>query len=157
MELQANGGCQGVFHSMSEDDVQRVMRHPMTMISSDGGIPTPGVGVPHPRNYGTFARVLGRYVRELEILSFAEAVRKMTSLPAQRLGLTNRGVVRPGAFADLAVLDPATITDHATFAEPHQYATGVHHVFVNGQAVLLHGDLTGTRSGRALRAGNFGF
>ena len=152
MELQARGGCQGVFHSMSEDDVQRVMQHPMTMISSDGGIPTPGVGVPHPRNYGAFARVLRRYVRELEILSFAEAVRKMTSLPAQRLGLRQRGVLRPSAFADLAVLDPAAVTDQATFAEPHQYATGVQHVFVNGQAVLLHDALTGARPGRALRS-----
>ena len=152
MELQANGGCQGVFHSMSEDDVQRVMQHPMTMISSDGGIPAPGVGVPHPRNYGAFARVLRRYVRELEVLSFAEAVRKMTSLPAQRLGLVQRGLVRPGTFADLAVLDPAAVTDHATFADPHQYATGVQHVFVNGQAVLLHGALTNARPGRALRS-----
>ena len=152
MELQENGGCQGVFHSMSEDDVQRVMRHPMTMISSDGGIPTPGVGVPHPRNYGTFARVLGRYVRELQILSFPEAIRKMTSLPAQRLGLTERGVLRVDALADLAVLDPAAIIDHATFAEPHQYATGVHHVFVNGQAALLDGEVTGVRPGRTLRS-----
>lgn len=152
MELQEKGGCQGVFHSMSEDDVQRVMRHPMTMISSDGGIPTPGAGVPHPRNYGAFARVLGRYVRELEILSFSEAIRKMTSLPAQRLGLSARGVLRVGAFADLAVLDPATIIDHATFAEPHQYATGVRHVFVNGQAVLLAGAITGARPGRTLRS-----
>ncbi len=152
MELQENGGCQGVFHSMSEEDVQRVMQHPMTMISSDGGIPTPGVGVPHPRNYGTFARVLGRYVRDLQILSFPEAVRKMTSLPAHRLGLNERGVLRLGAFADLAVLDPAAIIDHATVAEPHQYATGVRHVFVNGQAVLLDGAVTGARSGRTLRS-----
>ncbi len=152
MELQEKGGCQGVFHSMSEEDVQRVMQHPMTMISSDGGIPTPGVGVPHPRNYGTFARVLGRYVRELQILSFPEAVRKMTSLPAHRLGLNERGVLRLGAFADLAVLDPAAIIDHATFAEPHQYATGVRHVFVNGQAVLLDGAITGARPGRTLRS-----
>ncbi len=152
MELQAQGGCQGVFHSMSEDDVQRVMRHPMTMISSDGGIPDPGVGVPHPRNYGAFARVLARYVRERHVLSFAEAVRKMTSLPARRLGLKDRGILRVGAFADLSVLDPATIQDRATFADPHQYAEGVRHVFVNGQAVLRDGALTGARPGRVLRA-----
>jgi dihydroorotase/N-acyl-D-amino-acid deacylase len=151
MELQEKGGCQGVFHSMSEDDVERVMQHPMTMISSDGGIPNPAVGVPHPRNYGTFARVLGRYVREQGVLSFPEALRKMTSLPAQRLGLAERGVLRVGAFADIAVLDPATIIDHATFAEPHQYATGVQHVFVNGQAVLQNGEVTGVRSGRVVR------
>ncbi|HMB93460.1 MAG TPA: amidohydrolase family protein, partial [Rhodothermales bacterium] len=151
MELQEKGGCQGVFHSMSEGDVERVMQHPMTMISSDGGIPNPNVGVPHPRNYGAFARVLGRYVREQGVLSFAEALRKMTSLPAQRLGLADRGVLRVGAFADIAVLDPATIIDHATFAEPHQYATGVQHVFVYGQAVLQNGEITGVRSGRVLR------
>ena len=152
MDLQARGGCQGVFHSMSEDDVRRVMQHPMTMISSDGGIPALGVGVPHPRNYGTFARVLGHYVRDQRILSFAEAIRKMTSLPAQRLGLTARGVLRPGAYADLTVLDPATIIDNATFAQPHQYATGVHYVFVNGIAVMRDSTLTNARPGHTLRS-----
>ena len=152
MTLQEKGGCQGVFHSMSEEDVQRVMQHPMTMIASDGGIPSPGRGVPHPRNYGAFARVLGRYVRTLKILSLTEALRKMTSLPATRLGLADRGVLRVGAVADLAILDPATITDHATFARPHQVATGVRHVFVNGEAVLLEGNPTGARPGRALRS-----
>ena len=151
MELQEKGGCQGVFHSMSEDDVRRIMQHPMTMISSDGGIPAPGVGVPHPRNSGAFARVLGRYVREEGVLTFAEAIRKMTSLPAQRLSLSDRGILRPGMVADLAVLDPETIIDHATFTDPHQYATGVAHVFVAGQAVLLRGELTGARPGQVLR------
>jgi dihydroorotase/N-acyl-D-amino-acid deacylase len=151
MDLQEQGGCQGVFHSMSEEDVQRIMQHPMTMISSDGGIPNPGDGVPHPRNYGSFARVLSRYVRDLGVLTFSEAVRKMAGLSAERLGLANRGVVRVGAVADLAVLDPETITDHATFTDPHQYATGVLHVFVAGQAALLDGEPTGARPGRVLR------
>ena len=151
MDLQEQGGFQGIFFAMSEDDVERIMQHPMTMIASDGGIPMMDRGVPHPRNYGTFARVLGRYVREQGVLSFAEALRKMTSLPAQRLGLSERGVVRVGAFADIAVLDPETIIDHATFAEPHQYATGVQYVFVNGRAALLEGAMTGVRAGRALR------
>ncbi|MCH8276655.1 MAG: amidohydrolase family protein, partial [Bacteroidetes bacterium] len=91
LELIEGGGCSGVFHSMSEEDVRRVMQHPFTMIASDGGVPDPGRGVPHPRNYGTFARVLGRYVRQWHVLSFEEAVRKMTSLPADRLGLSDRG------------------------------------------------------------------
>ncbi len=151
MELQEKGGCQAVLHSMSEDDVRRLMQHPMTMISSDGGIPAMGAGVPHPRNYGAFARVLTRYVREQKALSFEEAVRKMTSLPAERLGLAGRGVLRVGAFADIAVLDPATIQDHATFARPHQYATGVRYVFVNGTTVLRDGKPTGARPGRVLR------
>lgn len=153
MELQEAGGCQGVFHSMSEEDVQRIMQHPMTMISSDGGIPALGSGVPHPRNYGAFARVLGRYVRELGVLSFEQALSKMTSLPAQRLELKDRGQLKKGFVADIAVLDPATITDHATFANPHQYASGVQHVFVAGKAVLLHGEVTGLRPGRILRRG----
>ncbi len=151
MELQEKGGCTGVFHSMSEADVRRIMVHPMTMISSDGGIPEPGAGMPHPRNYGAFARVLGRYVRARKVLSLPEAIRKMTSLPARRLGLDDRGVLRPGAVADVVVFDPAAVADHATFASPHQYATGVRHLFVAGQAVLRDGTPTGARPGRALR------
>ena len=153
MELVERGSCQAVLHSMSEEDVERIMQHPMTMISSDGGIPALGEGVPHPRNYGTFARVLGRYVRQRRLLAFEDALRKMTSLPAQRFGLAGRGVLRPDAVADLAVLDAATILDRATFADPHQYAEGVVHVFVGGQAVLLDGLVTGARPGRALRRG----
>ena len=151
MELEENGGCMGVFHSMSEEDVQRIMKHPTTMIASDGGVPRMNVGTPHPRNYGTFARVLARYVRELEVLSFDEAVRKMTSLPAFRLGLLDRGHLRVGTIADIAVLDPAAIQDHATFEEPHQYASGVQHVFVAGEAVLLNGEITGERPGKVLK------
>ncbi|MFK7847078.1 MAG: amidohydrolase family protein, partial [Rhodothermales bacterium] len=153
MELEEKGGCMGVFHSMSEEDVQRIMKHPTTMIASDGGVPSMNVGTPHPRNYGTFARVLARYVRELEVLPFDEAIRKMTSLPASRLGLSNRGTLRIGAIADVAVLDPATVQDHATFEKPHQYASGVQHVFVAGEAVMLNGELTGEKPGTVLRKG----
>lgn len=151
MELQERGGFQGIFFAMSEDDVTRIMQYPFTMIASDGGIPAPGQGVPHPRNYGTFARILGRYVREQQVLPFHEAIRKMTSLPASRISLHDRGVLRVGAMADIAVLDPETITDVATFQQPHQYALGVRHVFVNGVAVLLDEIMTGARPGRALR------
>ena len=151
MDLQAQGGCQGVFHSMSEADVARIMQHPTTMVSSDGGIPVVGLGAPHPRNYGAFARVLAYFVRERGVLTLPQAVHKMTRLPAERLGLDDRGVLREGAVADVTVFDPATIQDHATFEAPHQYATGVQHVFVGGTAVLLDGERTDARPGQVLR------
>jgi len=152
MELQAQGGCRVVLHSMAEEDVRRIMQHPTTMIASDGGISAPGVGAPHPRSYGSFARVLGHYAREKGVLSMRAAIHKMTGLPARRLNLQSRGTLREGAIADIAVFDAETIADHATFADPHQFATGVVHVFVAGQAVLLDGEITGARPGRVLRA-----
>ena len=151
LEIQEKGGCQGIFHVMHEEDVVRILQHPRTMICSDGGIPDPGVGVPHPRNYGAFARVLARYVREQKLLTPEAAIYKMSGLPARRLGLQDRGVLRVGAYADVVVLDLNRIQDRATYARPHQYAEGVVHVFVNGQAVLLNGRMTGLRPGRALR------
>ena len=151
MELEINGGCMGVFHSMGEEDVIRIMKHPTTMVASDGGIPRLGLGAPHPRNYGTFARVIARYVRELEALSMEEAVHKMSGLPAQRLELENRGILKEGAIADLAVIQADSVQDHATFENPHQYASGVMHVFVSGEAVLLDGEVTGKRPGKVLR------
>ena len=151
MEIEEKGGCMGVFHSMSEEDVQRIMKHPTTMIASDGGIPRFNSGTPHPRNYGTFARVLARYVRDLNVLSFEEAIHKMTGLPAARLNLSNRGQLRVDAAADVVVLDPAAIQDHATFEAPHQYATGVSYVFVSGKAVLLDGEMSGERPGKVLK------
>jgi dihydroorotase/N-acyl-D-amino-acid deacylase len=151
LELQEKGGFGGVFHAMHEDDVRRIMAHPRTMISSDGGIVAPGEGVPHPRNYGTFARVLSLYVREAGLLSLEEAVRKMSLSPAQRLSLEGRGVVEEGAIADLAVFDPAAVEEHADFGDPHHYSTGVQHVLVSGVFVLQDGEVTGARPGRALR------
>jgi len=151
MNLQERGTVFAVYRAMSEEDVVRIMAHPYTMIASDGGIPAFGKGAPHPRFYGTFARVLGRYSRDEGTMPFADAVRKMTSLPAQRLGLIDRGALREGSMADVAVIDPEAIIDTATFENPHQYAEGVVHVFVNGRAVLLDGELTGERPGRALR------
>jgi dihydroorotase/N-acyl-D-amino-acid deacylase len=153
IELVEGGNCQGVFHSMSEDDVRRVMAHPFAMIASDGGVPEPGRGMPHPRSYGTFARVLARYVRELGTLTLPDAVRRMTYAPAARLGLRDRGVIRPGAVADVTVFDAGTIRDEATFGDPHRYATGVRHVFVAGRWTLRDGEPTGVRAGRTLRRG----
>ena len=123
----------------------------MTSISSDGGIPEPGEGVPHPRNYGAFARVLGHYVRDSQVLTLEEAIRKMTSLPASRLNLANRGLLQTGMVADLALFDPDTITDTARFSDPHHYAEGVNYVIVAGELILDNGLLTGIRPGKALR------
>jgi len=121
-------------------------------VASDGWTLHPDVGgCPHPRSYGTFARVLGHYVREKEVLSLPAAVRKMTSLPARRLGLADRGVVMPGAVADLAVFDPVTVADRATFTEPHQFCAGVEHVFVNGAHVIAAAADTGRPAGQVLR------
>ncbi len=152
MEILEKGGCMGVFHAMSEEDVTRIMQHPRTMIASDGGIHVPGEGVPHPRNYGTFSRVLAQYVRDTGILSTGEAIYKMSKMPAQRIGLADRGRIEVGAMADIAVIDLETIQDHASFESPHQYATGVQHVLVNGELVLEEGQMTGKRPGRALRS-----
>ncbi|MBI1790327.1 MAG: D-aminoacylase [Acidobacteria bacterium] len=148
--IQEKGGCSAIYHAINEQDVVRIMRYPFTMIASDGGIPMPGEGVPHPRNYGTFARVLGRYVREQKALTLEDAIRKMTSLPANRLRLSDRGLLRPGMKADICIFDPTTVADQATFLKPHQYATGFRDVLVNGKPVLLEGKVTSERPGRVL-------
>ena len=135
---------------MSDDDVQRILAHPTTMVGSDGEIPIFGRANPHPRSYGTFARVLGLYVREKKTLPLEEAVRKMSSFPAARLRLADRGVIRPGMKADLVLFDPATVRDTATFEKPHSYAEGFSHVVVNGQVVFENGAMTSARPGRVL-------
>jgi dihydroorotase/N-acyl-D-amino-acid deacylase len=155
MELVTAGNCGAVFHAINEEDVKRIMRHPVTMPASDGGIEGPSERVPHPRNYGTFARVLGHYVREQGVMSFHTAIHKISRLPADRIGLSDRGRIEVGAIADIAVLDPATIIDKATFDNPHQYAEGAHHVFVSGEAVLLNAQMTGARPGRVIRSNDY--
>ncbi len=153
VEIVEKGNCRAVYHAINEDDLVRIMRHPATMIASDAapGIPTFGKDVPHPRAYGTFARVLGVYVREKKVLTLEEAVRKMSAFPAQRLGLASRGLIRPGMKADVVVFNPATVKDLATFEKPHQYAEGISAVVVNGQLALADGKMTGARAGRALK------
>ncbi len=150
IEIEIAGGCSNVYHSMSEDDVARIMRHPATMIASDGGIRRMGDGVPHPRSYGTFARVLGRYVRELGVIGLEDAVRKMTSLPAGRLQLWDRGLLRPGMKADIVIFDPATVRERADFGDPHQLAEGFSYLIVNGEVVIDDGKMTDARPGRVL-------
>jgi len=144
------GGCSGIFHAISEDDLQRILKHPATMIGSDGEVPIFGQANPHPRSYGTFVRVLGRYVRELKTITLEDAVRKMSAFPAQRIGLADRGVLREGLKADIVVFDPQTIRDTATFEKPHQYAEGVSQVLVNGTVVFENGQMTAARPGRVL-------
>ena len=141
-----------VYHSMSEDDVQRIMREPFTMIASDSGVRELNESVPHPRGYGNNARVLGRYVRDLKLISLEDAIRKMTSLPAQTFNFRDRGFVREGFVADLVVFDEKTIADRATFDKPHQYPAGISYVMVNGELVFASEAMTGARPGVALRA-----
>ncbi len=141
-------GATVVVHMMSEDDVQTVLRHPATMIGSDG-IPTLE-GKPHPRLYNTFARVLGHYARDLGVVPLETAIHRMTGFPARKFRLRDRGVVAEGAFADLVVFDPARIIDRGTFEDPNRYPDGIEHVFVNGRHAVQGGALTGIRAGRAL-------
>jgi N-acyl-D-amino-acid deacylase len=150
-EMYAAGGASMVYHSMGEEDVRQIMREPFTMIASDSGVRQFGEGVPHPRGYGNNARVLGQYVKELRLLPLEDAVRKMTSLPAQTFGFRDRGLVREGMAADLVLFDEATVSDPATFERPHQYATGFSYVLVNGVPVIDEGRLTEARPGAALR------
>ncbi len=145
------GGASMVYHSMSEDDVQRIMHEPFTMIASDSGVRQVDESVPHPRGYGNNVRVLGRYVRELKVLSLEDAIRKMTSLPAQTFGFRDRGFVREGMAADLVIFDEKTVGDRATFDKPHQYPTGISYVFVNGELVFSNEAMTTARPGMALR------
>jgi N-acyl-D-amino-acid deacylase len=150
MWIVEQGGCQGIFHAMSERDLVRILRHPATMVASDGEVPVFGRANPHPRSYGTFARVLGLYVREKKTLTLEDAVRKMSAAPAARLGLSDRGVLKTGMKADIAVFDAATVRDTATFLKPHQYAEGFSVVIVNGQVVFENGQMTEARPGRVL-------
>jgi N-acyl-D-aspartate/D-glutamate deacylase len=138
-----------VLHLMCEEDVRTVLRHPSTMIGSDG-IPM-DQGKPHPRLYGTFPRVLGHYVREESVLTLEDAVHRMTGLPAAKFRLDRRGLLREGWYADLVLFDPDAIGDRATYAEPRRHASGIAEVLVNGTAVLREGQPTGGRPGRAAR------
>lgn len=157
MDLVARDGSRvGVaYELMSEENVRRQVALPWVMFGSDGGAPSAEgdflKGAPHPRAYGNFARLLGRYVREEHLLPLEEAIRKITSLPATTLGFPRRGQLATGFHADVVIFDPATIIDHATFPNPHQYAEGMRHVFVNGVAVLRDGEPTGATPGRILR------
>lgn len=149
-DILRNGGATAVYHAIGSDDVDRIMRHPATAVGSDGPIGIFGEGAPHPRQYGTFARVLGHYVRERSVITLEEAIRKMTGMTAQRLSINDRGLLAEGFFADIAIFDAGEIIDRATFEDPHQYAVGMKYVLVNGETVVRDGAHTGNRPGRIL-------
>lgn len=150
MDMVEKGGAQMVYHSMHEDDVKYIMKYPFCMAGADAGVPVPGRGMPHPRGYGTNARILGRYVREAKVLSLEEAIRRMTSLAAQKFQLKDRGLLKAGMAADIVIFDEHTVNDKATFEQPHQYSVGFHYILVNGQLVVEEGKHNKTRSGIAL-------
>ncbi|HUQ33253.1 MAG TPA: D-aminoacylase [Pyrinomonadaceae bacterium] len=151
LEMYEAGGAGMVYHGMSESDVTQIMREPFTMIASDSGVRRFNEGMPHPRGYGNNVRVLGHYVRDLRIISLEDAVRKMTSLPAQTFNLRDRGLLREGYAADLVIFDEGSVGDRSTYEQPHQYPVGISFVFVNGEAVLANGEMTKARPGVALR------
>ena len=151
LEMYEAGGAGMIYHGMGEDDVKRIMQEPFTMIASDSGVRQLDESIPHPRGYGNNARVLGRYVRELKLISLEDAIRKMTSLPAQTFGFRDRGLIREGFAADLVIFDESTIIDQATFDKPHQFPLGISYVIVNGQTVFVNNQLTEARPGVPLR------
>jgi N-acyl-D-aspartate/D-glutamate deacylase len=151
IDLQLAGGFSAIYHTMDEADVIRIMQHPLAMIETDGDNVGYGVGFPHPRSYGAFPRVLARYVRELHVITLEEAVKKMTSMPARWLGQADRGVIAEGMLADVAVFDPETVQDRATYTDPHQYSVGIEDLVINGVPVIRGGALTGEKPGRWLR------
>ncbi|QIF05276.1 D-aminoacylase [Roseimicrobium sp. ORNL1] len=151
LEIERKGGGTAVYHSIDEGDLAAFLKHPLTMFASDGNPRKLGEDMPHPRSYGNNARVLHRYVHELKLVTLEEAIRKMTSLPAQTFRLEDRGIIRPGAWADLVIFDPEKVKDIATFEDPHHYAEGFTDVLVDGVPVIRDGKLTEARPGGPLR------
>jgi N-acyl-D-amino-acid deacylase len=156
IEIYLRGGASCVFHTMDENEVETIMASPLIAIASDSGVREFGVAQPHPRGYGTNARVLGKYVRERGIITLEDAVRKMTSLPALAFRFNDRGLLREGYLADIVIFDPETVIDRATFEKPHAYAEGFTHVFVNGQLVMENGRMTGTLPGQPVLGPGYG-
>lgn len=150
IELEREGGFSAIYHVMDRGDLERMMRHDWSMVCTDGDPVGYGRGHPHPRSYGAFPRVLGRYVREEGVLTLEEAVRRMTSMAADQIGQPDRGRIREGVYADLTVFDPDRIEDRASFTDPHRYPVGIVHVLVNGKPVIRDGSLTGRKPGRVL-------
>lgn len=154
-DIIRQGDAGFISHINNEADIQLAMKQPWAAIGSDGRVAAPdgplSQGLLHPRGYGTYPRVLGRYVRESNVIGLEEAIRKFTSLPAQRLGIQDRGSLRPGFYADVVIFDPATVIDKASYERPHQYAEGIEYVLVNGRVVVEHGGITEARPGRVVR------
>lgn len=150
MDMIEKGGAQMVYNSMNEVDVKNIMKYPFSMFGADAGVPVPGRGMPHPRGYGTNARVLGKYVRDEKVISLEDAIRRMSSLAAQKFGLKDRGLLLPSYAADIVIFSEEEVNDKATFQKPHAYSTGFKYVIVNGQMVVENEKHLGTRSGKAL-------
>lgn len=155
IELMLYGGAGMVFHGMGEEDIKRIMQYPFNMFASDASIRQYGAGVPHPRGYGTNARVLSKYVRDEKVISLEEAVRRMTSLPAQKFNLKDRGLIKEGMAADIVVFDEKEVKDLSTYEKPHQYSKGFEYVIVNGKIIVEDGKHTGHRSGRNITGPGF--
>jgi N-acyl-D-amino-acid deacylase len=153
--LEEEGAAGMIIFAMDEGDVRRIMGHPLQMVGTDSGASAATGfmkrGKPHPRGYGSYPKILGRYVREMGVLQLEEAVRKMTSFPAQRFGILDRGILRPGMWADVTMFDPETVIDKATYQDPHQYPEGIEYVIVNGEVAVDRGEYTGALAGRVLR------
>jgi N-acyl-D-amino-acid deacylase len=150
MDMVEKGGAQMVYNSMNEVDVINIMKYPFSMFGADAGVPVPGRGMPHPRGYGTNARVLGKYVRDEKVITMEDAIRRMSSLAAQKFGLSDRGLLLPNYAADIVIFSEAEVNDKATFQKPHAYSTGFKYVLVNGELVVENEKHLGTRSGKAL-------
>lgn len=151
LKAQMEGGGSAIYHAMDEEDLIRILKHPQTMIGSDGRLTAPGDSWPHPRWYGTFPRVLGRYVRDMKVIDLPTAIKKMTSMPADRLNLSKHGRLKVGNYADITIFNPQTIMDKSTFLDPHQYSVGIEYVLVNGVLTIDHGKFTENRGGKVLR------
>jgi N-acyl-D-amino-acid deacylase len=136
---------------MGDYDLEKIMKYPFNMPASDAGIRAFGAAMPHPRGYGTNARILSKYVREKQILSLEEAVRRMTSLPAQKFQLKDRGLIKEGMMADMVIFNPNTVTDNSTYDKPHAYSSGFDYVIVNGAITVENSKHTGVRNGKALK------
>jgi N-acyl-D-aspartate/D-glutamate deacylase len=155
MDIIQEGGAGFVSHLTDEEDLRLAMQQPWVAFGTDGRAAAPdgplSAGLPHPRAYGTYPKILGRYVRELGVISLEEAIRKSTSLAAESIGVEDRGTLAEGLYADIVVFDPETIIDNATYEEPHQHSTGVEYVLVNGEVVLDEGEITDARPGMVVR------
>ena len=150
IDIMMEGGASAVFHGMSEEDIKRIMQYPFNMFASDATIRILNAGMPHPRGYGTNARVLAKYVREEKVISLEEAIRRMTSLPAQKFQLNNRGLLKEGYAADIVVFDEKEVKDVSTFEKPHAYSKGFHYVIVNGLLTVDNEKHLGVRAGKSL-------
>jgi N-acyl-D-amino-acid deacylase len=150
IDIMINGGASAVFHGMSDEDVKRIMKYPFNMFASDASIRVLNAGVPHPRGYGTNARVLSKYVRDEKVISLEEAIRRMTSLPAQKFQLKDRGLLKEGMAADIVIFDEKEVKDLSTYDHPHAYSKGFHYVIVNGVLTVENEKHNGARAGKAL-------